>query len=114
MTEPLFDIRSTKSAGALVVEVAGEVDMATAPQLKQALNAALSGTRRVVVDLSNVTFLDSTALNALVQGQRELAEREIAFAIVSPKDQVVRSVFEITRLTESLRVVDSLDAALAS
>ena len=114
VTETLFEIRSSRLADALVVEVVGEVDMATAPKLGQAINSVLSGTSRVVVDLSSVTFLDSTALNALVQCQRELAEREIVFAVVSPKDRVVRSVFKITHLTESLRVADSLDAALAS
>ena len=69
--------------------------------------------RRVVVDLTGVTFLDSSALNALVHGQRGLAAREIAFRVVSPADQVVRRVFEITQLAGPLSVVDSLDDALA-
>ena len=87
--------------------------MATAPQLAAALEAVSDRTTRVVVDLSAVSFLDSSGLNALVHARRALAERELSFRVVSPKDQVVRRVLEITRLTGELGVVESLDAALA-
>jgi anti-anti-sigma factor len=109
---PPLDLRSSYRSGALLVEAEGEVDMATAPQLAAALRAAPDRARRVVCDLSAVSFLDSSGLNALVQSERELAGREIAFRVVSPKDQAVRQVFEITQLSKELGVVDSLDAAL--
>jgi anti-sigma B factor antagonist len=67
----------------------------------------------VVVDLTEVTFLDSSALNTLVHCQRKLAEREIGLRVVSPADRVVRRVFEITRLIGPLNVVESLDDARA-
>ena len=115
MNEPTFELRALQLNETLVVEVVGEADMATAPELAQALDAAAvnDSVRRVVVDLTGVTFLDSSALNALVHGQRGLAAREIAFRVVSPADQVVRRVFEITQLVGPLSVVDSLDDALA-
>ena len=115
LNEPTFELRALQLNETLVVEVVGEADMATAPELAQALDAAAvnDSVRRVVVDLTGVTFLDSSALNALVHGQRGLAAREIAFRVVSPADQVVRRVFEITQLTGPLSVVDSLDDALA-
>ena len=87
--------------------------MATAPQLAAALGTAPDGATRVVVDLSAVTFLDSSGLNALVHARRELSGREVSFRIVSPKDQVVRRVLEITQLTGELGVVESLAAGLA-
>jgi anti-anti-sigma factor len=115
VTEPAFELRSSQVAGTLIVEVVGEVDMATAPELAEALGveAVHDSVRRVIVDLSSVSFLDSSALNALVHGQRALAEREIAFRVVSPADQAVRRVFEITQLAVPLHVVDSLDDAQA-
>ncbi len=87
--------------------------MATAPGLTQAIGATPDATERVVVDLSEVSFLDSSGLNALVRGQRGLAKREVGFRIVSPADQVVRRVFEITQLEAQLGVVETLADALA-
>jgi len=113
MTVPPFALRSSLNDDALIVEVVGEIDMATAPELSTAISAAAEGVERVVVDLTEVTFLDSSALNALVHSQRELADREIGLRLVSPSDRVVRRVFEITQLTGPLRVVDSLADALA-
>ena len=115
VTEPIFELRASQAAKNLVVEVVGEVDMATAPELAEAIDAEAvhDSVRRVVVDMTGVTFLDSSALNVLVHGQRGLAQREIAFRVVSPADQVVRRVFEITQLAVPLSVVDSLDDALA-
>jgi anti-anti-sigma factor len=68
--------------------------------------------RRVVVDLSAVAFLDSSGLNALVHAQRNLAEREIDFRVVSREDQNVRRLFDITQLVDTLGVVESLADAL--
>jgi anti-sigma B factor antagonist len=113
MTDTLFELRSTRIGEALVVAVVGEIDMATAPEVSSAIDSGQNGVGRVVVDLSGVTFLDSSALNALVQSQQELAQHDVAFRIVSPADQAVRNIFEITRLTGPLSVVDSLDEALA-
>lgn len=115
LTEPSFELRLSQTAETLVVGVVGEVDMATAPELAQAVDAEVlnESVRRVVVDLTDVTFLDSSALNALVQGQRELTERKIVFRVVSPADQNVRRIFEIAQLAVPLGVVDSLDDALA-
>jgi anti-anti-sigma factor len=111
MTDTPFELRSTRIGDAVVVAIDGEIDMANAPEVSAAINGGL-GVSRVVIDLSEVTFLDSSALNAFVQAQQELAQHNVEFRIVSPADQAVRNVFEITRLTEPLSVVDSLDEAL--
>jgi len=113
MTDTPFELRSNRIGDALVVAVVGEIDMATAPEVSKAISSGPGDAGRVVVDLTQVTFLDSSALNAFVQSQQELMQRDVAFRIVSPLDQAVRNVFEITRLTEPLSVVDSLDEALA-
>jgi anti-sigma B factor antagonist len=108
-----FELRTSRAAGAVVIEIIGEIDMATAPEVARAIDSGHDDAERVVVDLSEVTFLDSSALNALVHSQRDLAGKDIAFSVVSPSDRAVRNVFEITHLTQSLRVVESLDDALA-
>ena len=91
----------------------GEVDISHGAELLRSIKLVSDGTERVVVDLSAVTFLDSSGLNALVSGQRALDGRGIGLRVVSPEDNPVRRVFEITQLTESLSVVASLSDALA-
>jgi anti-anti-sigma factor len=111
MTEPLFELQASTVDSALILAVVGEIDLATAPQLRDALNEA-RGVARVVVDLSSVTFIDSSGLNVLVHGQRELARAEISLRVVSPSDQTVYRVFELTRLTSQLGIVETREDAL--
>ena len=91
-------------AGARVADVAGAV--------RTTVEGASDPCRRVVVDLSEVTFLDSSGLNALVTSRRSLAARDVDLRVISPTDHVVRRVFEIAQLTEELGVVETFDAAL--
>ena len=108
-----FSLQSSAVGDALVFAVSGDVDMTSAPALTDAIDLVADGVRRVVVDLSAVTFLDSSGLNALVRSKRALDGKEIGFRVVAPADGVVRRVLELTQLAESLSVVDSLDQAVA-
>ena len=81
MTDTPFELRSTRIGDALVVAITGEIDMATAPEVSRAIDSGQGEAGRVVVDLSLVTFLDSSALNAFVQSQQELAQHDVAFRI---------------------------------
>jgi anti-sigma B factor antagonist len=114
VTDPPFELRLSRTDQAVIVEVVGEIDMATAPELAAELEGVGDDSGLVVVDLAQVTFVDSSGLKALVQANRELGRRGIGFRVVSPADHAVRRIFEITQLTEPLNVVDSLDDALAS
>ena len=71
-----FDFSLTEdqdAAGAHVIAVAGEVDIFTAPELKRAIAAAIdAGARRLVVDLTETRFLDSTALGVLIGAVKRL------------------------------------------
>jgi anti-sigma B factor antagonist len=97
---------------AVVVSVRGEVDNDTAPQLREALSAARGdGARRVVVDLSETDFLDSSGLGALVGASKEQAERT-PLVLVCPKENL-RKLFEISRLDEVLQIYPNLPTALA-
>jgi anti-anti-sigma factor len=111
---PPFAIETSTTGDVLVLAVTGEVDMATAPELARAIGLVSDHARGVIVDFTEVTFLDSSGLNALVRGQREVAEQGIAFNIVVPPGSPVLRVFEITQLTESLAVVASVDEALVT
>jgi len=111
--EPTFSLTSTLDGDMLLVRVEGEVDMSSAPRLLDALNAVSDAVRLVIIDLTHVSFLDSSGLNTLVRAQRQLAPRGIALRIVSPSDRVVRRVFEIAHLEDELTLVETVVDARA-
>jgi anti-anti-sigma factor len=75
--DALFEIRAGTTLGAVVIDVVGEVDMATAPRLAAALDPARYTAQRVVVNLSEVSFIDSSGLNALVAHARDLTKKGV-------------------------------------
>jgi anti-sigma B factor antagonist len=97
-------------AGALAVE--GELDLASAPSLKWALTDMLdAGNDQVVVDLSNVTFIDSTALGVLVGIRKNLRPgARLAIACTHPD---VLNIFELTGLDATFDLFSTFDDALA-
>jgi anti-anti-sigma factor len=94
-----------------VVQAAGEIDAYSAPQLEAKLRDA-SGQPRIVIDLSRVSFLDSTAVGAVVRGLRELQENGSEVRIVLPAGPA-RRIFEITTLDRVLPISATRADALA-
>jgi anti-sigma B factor antagonist len=109
-----IDIGTTTRGAVTVLAVSGEIDINTAPQLLQAL-AELDGAARqaLVLDLSAVSFLDSSALGALVGAQKEIAAAGGRLTVVCADPKVLR-IFSITRLTEVIDIVQSVDDAVAA
>lgn len=86
----------TEEIGVVVLE--GEIDIYSAPQFKEVLvNGIEGGARRVIVDLSDVTFIDSTALGVLVSGAKRVRPRNGNLDIVCTDENIIR-IFEITGL----------------
>jgi anti-sigma B factor antagonist len=99
--------------GASVISVAGELDLATAPQLKWMLLDALEeGHSKLVVDLSRATFMDSTALGVLVGVDRSL-DAGGTLAIVCANASLLK-IFELSGMDGVFTIFASLDGALAS
>jgi anti-sigma B factor antagonist len=81
-----------------MIDLEGEVDVYTAPQLKQQIISMLDGgTNHVIVNLTNVEYLDSTALGVLIGGLKRLREKNGALDLVCPNPRI-RRIFEITGL----------------
>ena len=96
-----------------VVAPAGEIDIHTAPVLERAATKALDeATGLLLFDLTDVTFMDSTAINLLLVTRKRLDLRGGKLAVACPNLAVAR-VFDMLALRELLRVGDSRDQALA-
>jgi anti-sigma B factor antagonist len=87
----------------ICLHVSGEVDMASSEALNKAIRAVLMapGLKLLVVDLSKVTFLDSTGINTLVQGHERAGEQAITLQLMNPS-QVALRVLELTGVREFL------------
>jgi anti-sigma B factor antagonist len=107
-----------------VVAVRGEIDLFTAPELKSALSEAIeTGHNRIVVDLTDTTFLDSTALGVLIGAVKRLRSRDGRLTIVNVDDNIAKT-FEITGLDqifpisgtreEAVKALDTDEAAASS
>jgi anti-sigma B factor antagonist len=106
-----FGIEVTSQSGCTVVAVRGEVDLATAPTLKnQLLELVAEGVREIVVDLSSTDFLDSTGLGAVVAAYKRVRAHDGHLKLVATTARVKR-VFEITNLDRVVPIFGSIDEA---
>jgi anti-anti-sigma factor len=85
-----------------VVAIAGDIDLATAPQMVEAVRAELQRGRDVRLDLSAVTFVDSTGLHALVRLMGEGASAPGAFAIGRDLLPPVEKVLQVSGILKVL------------
>jgi anti-sigma B factor antagonist len=94
---PPFGInRATASEDGVRIEVWGELDLSTSPRLAEALRRELDGGNSVTLDLSKVTFIDSTGLNVLITAARACEENGCTIALGPDLPAQIRRVFEIT------------------
>jgi anti-sigma B factor antagonist len=94
-----LELTVSEHDGETLVRAAGELDVNTAPELREQLARLIAeDTRRIVVDLSDVSFVDSTALSVLVSALKRLRQADGDLELASPNPSV-RRVFEITGLT---------------
>jgi anti-sigma B factor antagonist len=94
-----------------VLEVGGEVDVYTAPRLRERLVELVdAGARNVVVDLGGVEFLDSTGLGVLVGAMKRLRVAHGRFGLVCSKEPLLK-IFRITALDQVFPIYPTIEAA---
>jgi anti-sigma B factor antagonist len=99
-------------SGATVIEATGRLDMVAAPQLKALVRSAIGEARTpVVVELSQVQFMDSTGLGALISGLRATRQAGSDLRIAGATAQVL-SVLSMTRIDRVMRPYPSVEDAL--
>lgn len=102
----------SERAGSVVLAVRGEIDVYTAPRLRERLiELVKEGHRQVVVDLDQVDFLDSTGLGVLVGGLKRLRTNDGDLVVVCNQPRILK-VFEITGLDKVFGLHPSVDAAV--
>ena len=107
-------IETRDDGGRTVVDVAGEVDVYTAPTLRDHLSQLVAdGRYHLVVDLEEVAFLDSTGLGVLVGGLKRVRAHDGSLSLVCTQERILK-VFRITGLTKVFPIHPSVPDALAA
>ena len=103
-----FTLSTATHDGCEVVTLAGELDLVNAARVADTLDSVTSGPHKVVVDLTSLTFIDSSGIHAI------LAPRagQQGIVIVCPAGNV-RRVFDVTRIDQVVPLYETLDEALA-
>jgi anti-sigma B factor antagonist len=100
-----FSITEERLDGAAVIAPAGEVDLVSVHRVRDVLRRAAADCRRVVLDLRQVSFMDSSGLRLLVEAQQHAEADGFSFAVVRGPASLER-LFEVTGLDTRLDVHD--------
>ena len=100
---PGLSLATSTSAAETTLSVTGEIDLETAPQLRDALMAVVTTAQsQVLIDLSGVSFMDSTGLHTLMAAKRRADISGVELAVTHPS-HVVERLLEVTGLTTAFQ-----------
>ena len=100
--------------GTTIVAVGGEIDVYTAPKLRDKITELVAdGTYTIVIDMESVEFLDSTGLGVLVGGLKKVRAHDGSLELICTQDRLLK-IFRITGLAKVFVIHDSADGALAA
>ena len=105
----LFDLERTTVSGRATLTVRGELDIATAPQLADAVGRELaSSPAALVLDLTPTRFLDSSGARGLVRAAKEAASANVAMLVICPRsNSPVRLVIDLLELERVVPIIES-------
>lgn len=108
-----FAVHSREVGAATVIAVSGELDIHTAPDLTEVLSPAIAAGQPVIVDLTDVTFMDSSGLSVFVTALKRAREAGTTLVLVVSEPRVMR-VFSITGIDTLIDIHATLDSALSA
>ncbi len=108
-----FAVTEESVGRSIVVTLSGEIDVAAAPTVRERLEQAASGDGTLIVDLTGVSFIDSTALGVLIGIHKQRVGADAGMRLVVSEPRILK-VFEITGLTDLFDIVPSLAEATSA
>lgn len=106
-------IETRMVGGKAVLDLAGEVDSYNSPKLREKMVALIdAGSPELVINMTEVDYIDSTGLGTLVGGLKRASEKDGTIRIICPNEQIYK-VFHITGLVKVFSIFDNEQAALS-
>ena len=109
-----LSLETRQEDGHTIIEVGGEIDVYTAPKLRDKITELVgNGDYNLVIDMEKVDFLDSTGLGVLVGGLKKVRAHDGSLHLVCNQDRLLK-IFRITGLAKVFVIHDTAEAALAA
>jgi anti-sigma B factor antagonist len=110
-----ISVRVEEEKAAAVIEVKGDIDLYSSPQVRQAILDTLNKkeAKSVIVNLAGVRYVDSSGVASLVEGLQLSRKSQVRFVLCGLQ-KAPRQVLELTRLIKVFEIHDNLEAALAA
>jgi anti-sigma B factor antagonist len=109
-----LSLTTRQADGKTIVSVGGEIDVYTAPKLRDKISELVaSGAYDIVIDMQQVEFLDSTGLGVLVGGLKKVRAHDGSLRLVCNQDRLLK-IFRITGLAKVFVIHETADEALAA
>jgi anti-sigma B factor antagonist len=109
-----LSLATRTEGGRTVVAVAGEIDVYTAPKLREQIVALVDdGHYDLIIDMSGVEFLDSTGLGVLVGGLKRVRAHDGSLALVCNEERILK-IFRITGLTKVFPIYPTVEEAVGA
>lgn len=109
-----LSLNTRHESGRTIIEVAGEIDVYTAPKLRDRISELVAdGNYNLVIDMENVDFLDSTGLGVLVGGLKKLRAHDGSMQLICTQERLLK-IFRITQLAKVFAIYESQADALAA
>ena len=100
-----------EEGGAVIASFSGEVDLEHSPKAREVLLSCVDGATKVLVDLSGVSYIDSSGVATLVEGFQVSRQKALDFALVGVSNTAM-SVLQLARLDRVFPIFESLQARL--
>jgi anti-sigma B factor antagonist len=114
MAEETMKVNAESQGGATIISPEGDVDLGRSPTLRTSLRQAqTSKPQRLIVDLSQVDYMDSSGVATLVEALQNARKSGTKMVLCGLKDRV-RSIFEIARLDTVFTIAESRDKAMTA
>lgn len=111
---PLFGVRHERHGEAAVVIASGEIDLATSPQLRDALLDPQARAKTTVLDLREVTFIDSSGLGVIIGQLKRAREHDEHFVVAVGGAAAVQRILELSGLVKVLDIISDPSERLAA
>jgi anti-sigma B factor antagonist len=109
-----LSLQTREVADRTIVAVGGEIDVYTAPKLRDKITELVGeGHHHLVIDMEGVDFLDSTGLGVLVGGLKKVRAHDGSMALICSQDRLLK-IFRITGLAKVFTIHDSEEQALGA
>lgn len=96
-----------------VIELNGEVDLSCSPDARQQILGAIEADQNVLIDMSGVTYIDSSGIASLVEGYQAARKKTLEFGLVAVSSSAM-SVLSLARLDKVFPIHESVEARLAA